>query len=195
MTLRQRILKMFYPLLMKFSHSGKKASAISNNNNIIPPDSLYNYSIELNNVSSLPLSEFRGKKIMFVNTASDCGYTAQYAELQELFEKRKDRLQIIGFPSNDFHEQEKGSDAEIAKFCQVNYGVKFPLAKKAAVRVREGQQPIYQWLTNAKKNGWNEKEPSWNFSKYLINENGVLTHIFAPDESPMGENIQQAIQQ
>jgi len=195
MTLRQQLLKIFYPLLMKYGRLRKSTVAIDSNKNITPPDSLYSYSVELNNGSNLPLSDYKGKKILLVNTASDCGYTAQYAELQKLYEGNKDHLQIIGFPSNDFKQQEKLSDDEIARFCQLNYGVEFPIARKAVVRKGNNQQPVFRWLTHSDKNGWNEREPSWNFSKYLIDESGMLTHIFAPDESPVGENIRQAIRQ
>lgn len=137
--------------------------------------------------------ELKGKKVLIVNTASNCGYTHQYAELQELYRSHSDTLTIIGFPSNNFREQEKGSDEEIATFCQVNYGVTFPLAKKSDVLKGEGQNKVFEWLTNKQLNGWNEQEPSWNFSKYLINEQGLLTHYFDPAVSPLSTEVRQAV--
>ena len=121
---------------------------------------------------------------MIVNTASECGYTAQYAELQQLYTKYADQLTIIGFPSNDFKEQEKGTDDEIAAFCKVNFGVTFPLAKKSSVLKGLGQNEVFQWLTMKEMNGWNEQQPTWNFSKYLIDEKGRLTHYFDPSVVP-----------
>jgi glutathione peroxidase len=99
---------------------------------------------------------------------------------------------IIGFPANDFKEQEKGSDEEISRFCAVNYGVSFPIAKKAVVAKGQEQHPVYQWLTNPAQNGWNSKAPSWNFAKYLVNEEGILTHYFEPAVSPVGEVMRRA---
>ena len=123
---------------------------------------------------------------MLVNTASNCGYTAQYKELEELYEKYKNQLVIIGFPANDFKEQEKGSDEEIAQFCRVNYGISFPLSKKSVVIKSPEQNPVFRWLTDKSRNGWNDKPPTWNFSKYLVNEEGTLTHYFDPAIPPSG---------
>jgi glutathione peroxidase len=130
---------------------------------------------------------------MLVNTASDCGYTNQYTDLQELADEYKDKLVIIGFPANDFKEQEKGTDEEIAQFCKVNYGVSFPLMKKSGVIKSAQQNPVYQWLTDSAKNGWNNKPPAWNFTKYLINENGVLVNYFGSSVSPMSNEVLTAI--
>jgi glutathione peroxidase len=147
----------------------------------------------LNSGIDLDFGKLKDKKVMIVNTASNCGYTNQYSELQELYEKNKERLVIIGFPSNDFKEQEKGSDEEIAQFCQVNFGVSFPLAKKSVVIKSAEQNKVFEWLTHREFNGWNEQQPSWNFSKYLVNENGVLTHYFDPAVSPLSSDILKAI--
>ena len=130
---------------------------------------------------------------MLVNTASACGYTNQYEDLQKLSEKYKDQLVVIGFPANDFKEQEKGSDEEIAEFCKVNFGVTFPLMKKSVVKKTEDQNEVYQWLTDPAKNGWNEQEPSWNFSKYLVNEKGALTNYFDPSIEPLSKEVEEAI--
>jgi glutathione peroxidase len=130
---------------------------------------------------------------LIVNTASDCGYTAQYAELQSLYTQFGDRLIILGFPCNQFKEQEKGNEQDIASFCQVNYGVTFPLFQKADVKKGINQHPVYQWLTDPAKNGWNKQEPVWNFSKYLIDEEGRLTHYMDPSVSPLDPRLIKAI--
>jgi glutathione peroxidase len=127
-----------------------------------------------------------------VNTASDCGFTQQYAELQQLYEARKPALEIIAFPSNDFKQQEKKNDTEIAQFCRTNFGITFPLAAKSSVTRSPMQHPVFEWLSNAKKNGWNDQAPSWNFSKYLVNETGMLTHCFDPSVSPSEKIITDA---
>ena len=147
----------------------------------------------MNNGDSIPLSNYKGKKLLIVNTASDCGYTDQYDNLQKLYEENKEKLVIIGFPANDFKEQEKGTDEDIEKFCRLNYGVTFPLAKKSSVIPGPEQNPIFQWLTDKNKNGWTSKKPSWNFSKYLINEEGVLVNYFDPSISPTGKEVMDAI--
>jgi glutathione peroxidase len=194
MTGRQKILKAVYPVLMAATKLfGKKSKVINNEKLIAPPQSLYDLAVTLNNGDSLSLASFRGKKILLVNTASDCGYTNQYGDLQNLYQQYKDRLVVIGFPANDFKEQEKGNDTEIAAFCKVNYGVTFPLAKKSVVIDAADQNTIFQWLTHKAKNGWNEQAPSWNFSKYLVNEEGVLTDYFDPSVSPLSAAITTAI--
>jgi glutathione peroxidase len=156
---------------------------------------IYTLEVSLNNGQALPLQSLQGKKVLLVNTASDCGYTNQYTELQELADRYKEVLQVIGFPANDFKEQEKGSDAQIAQFCSRNFGVHFPLAKKSSVIKGPQQHPVFAWLTNADRNGWNNHAPDWNFSKYLLNENGVLTHYFGPAVSPLGAEMKKAVEQ
>ena len=96
---------------------------------------------------------------------------------------------VIGFPANDFKEQEKGTDAAIAEFCKKNYGITFPLAQKSVVIKSAEQNPVFQWLTDSTKNGWNSKPPGWNFSKYLVNEKGVLTNYFGSSVSPLGNDV------
>ncbi|HJW17521.1 MAG TPA: glutathione peroxidase [Flavisolibacter sp.] len=193
MTLRQRILKMIYPLLVLLGKTRGSAQVKSNKENRLPIHPVYDLDVELNNSSRYSLSQLKGKKILVVNTASDCGFTGQYAELQQLYNKYQDKLVIIGFPSNDFKEQEKGSDEEIAQFCQVNYGVTFPLARKSSVIQGPAQNPLFSWLSNKEDNGWNDKAPSWNFSKYLLNEEGVLTHYFEPSVSPLSNEVIAAV--
>lgn len=194
MTLRQKILKVVYPLFLWISQKGTKEKLLQNSEGTTPPVSFHMLSVTLNNDKELFLSTLKGKKVLLVNTASDCGYTHQYAELQKLYQQAKDEVEIIAFPSNDFKEQERGSDEEINRFCAVNYDVSFPLAKKAVVVKSAGQHPVYQWLTNPEHNGWNSKAPSWNFAKYLVSEEGILTHYFEPSVSPVGEEVRTAVQ-
>ena len=196
MTIRQKFLKLVYPIFTWLGRvTGRRSKVFANESPAHPPQSLYNLSIDLNNGQSLSLSNYKGKKILFVNTASDCGYTDQYDELQKLYETNKDKLVIIGFPANDFKEQEKGSDEEIAEFCKINFGVTFPLATKGSVLKGNNQQKVFQWLTDRTKNGWNLKQPSWNFSKYLVNEKGSLTNYFDPTISPLSDEVKKAIAQ
>lgn len=196
MTIRQRLLRLVYPLVMLASRvSGRKSTMLENKDEVKPMTSIYDLSITLNNGQTKPLADFKGKKLLLVNTASNCGYTDQYKDLQQLYEQYKDELVIIGFPANDFKEQEKGSDEEIATFCQVNYGVTFPLAKKSTVIKSAAQNPIFRWLSDKQQNGWNEEQPTWNFSKYLVNEEGQLTHYFDPAISPTSKEVIDAIKE
>ncbi len=136
----------------------------------------------------IDFSIYKGKKVLVVNTASECGFTPQYNELEELHEKYGDKLTILGFPANNFGGQEQGSNEEIAAFCQRNFGVTFQLFAKSDV-VGPNQNPVYQWLTNKDLNGWNKTAPSWNFCKYLISENGELLHFFTAAVSPLSDEI------
>ncbi|HET6768697.1 MAG TPA: glutathione peroxidase [Chitinophagaceae bacterium] len=194
MTIRQRVLKAVYPAFTWWGRiTGTNSKVFTNELPTVPLQSLYDLSVTLNNGDSIPLSNFKGKKLLLVNTASDCGYTDQYDDLQKLYQENKDKLVIIGFPANDFKEQEKGTDEEIAQFCKLNYGVTFPLAKKSTVIPGPDQNPVFQWLTDKNKNGWTSKKPSWNFSKYLINEKGVLINYFDPTISPTGKEVTEAV--
>lgn len=193
MTIRQKVLKLVYPLLMWAGQKGAKDMLRRNEKRVVPPVSFYSLSVLLNNGKELSFETLKGKKVLLVNTASDCGYTPQYAELQKLYEHAKEKVEIIAFPANDFKEQEKGSDEEIAAFCSVNYGLSFPVARKSSVVKGAAQNPVFRWLTDKRLNGWNEQPPSWNFSKYLVDENGVLTHCFAPQMDPLSEAVVKEI--
>ncbi len=192
MTVRQSVSKTLYPLIIKAGDwFGLKSGVLHNEKNIEPPVSFYSLTAIANNGQAIYFKAYEGKKVLLVNTASDCGYTAQYDELQRLNEQHKDKLVILGFPSNDFKEQEKGTDAQIAEFCKVNFGMTFPLMKKSQV-INGGQQnKVFSWLSNKNKNGWNDKAPEWNFSKYLVNEQGMLTHYFAPAVSPLSDEFRK----
>lgn len=189
MTAKQKILRKVYPLWMFFTNLlGKRSSTYKNKSNMNPITPFHSLAITLNNGNQLNFSDLKGKKVLLVNTASDCGYTNQYEDLQKLYEKFQDKLVVIGFPANDFKEQEKGNDEEIAAFCKLNYGVTFPLAKKSSVIGAEKNE-VFSWLSDKNKNGWNEQEPTWNFSKYLVNEDGVLMQYFDPGIAPTGNEI------
>jgi glutathione peroxidase len=195
MTIRQKILKFIYPLLVRINKANNRhVRVLHNEKNIYPPKSVYELFVELNTGRLEQLSNYRNKKILVVNTASDCGYTNQYEALESLYEKYMENLAVIGFPANDFKEQEKGTDDEIAEFCKINYGVTFPLAKKSVVRKSAEQNEIFSWLSDKHKNGWLDKAPPWNFGKYLINEKGVLTHYFDPAVDPLSREVTEAIQ-
>ena len=194
MTYRQKLLKAVYPALMWWTKITGKNTKTASNEQTVPPVPFYNLKSTLGNGQEYDFSQLKGKKVLIVNTASDCGYTNQYDDLQKLHEQYKDKLVILGFPANDFAEQEKGNDEAIAQFCKLNFGVTFPLMKKSVVIKNEQQNSIFKWLTDSTRNGWNQKAPSWNFSKYLINEDGTLTNYFDPAVSPLSEEVKKSIE-
>ncbi len=191
-TVKQKILKAFYPVVMKLSHS--KSLILVNNKNTVPVESFY--SLSFNQIDGTPfnMESLKGKKVLIVNTASDCGFTGQYEALEKLYQNHKEHLVIIGFPANDFKAQEQGDNKTIVAFCKKNYGVSFPLAEKGMVVKKNSQQLMYQWLTQKEKNGWCNQEPTWNFCKYLIDENGTLTHFFSSSVDPLGNEVTTALQ-
>lgn len=193
LTLRQKVLKIVYPLFVWISKKATKENIVANEKLVEAPASFYALKAVLTDGKELPFEKLRGKKVLLVNTASDCGYTPQYTELQKLYQHSREDLEIIAFPANDFKEQEKGNDTEIAAFCSRNYGVSFPIAKKSVVVKAAQQHPVFQWLSDKSRNGWNDKSPSWNFSKFLVNEEGVLTHYFEPAVSPLSEEVVNAV--
>jgi glutathione peroxidase len=194
MTGRQKVLKAVYPAWMWFARiTGKNSKEWHNQKDKQPPVSFYELNAKMNTGQVINFAGFRGKKVLLVNTASNCGYTNQYADLQKLYEKNQDKLVVIGFPANDFKEQEKGSDEEIARFCQLNFGISFPLAQKSTVVKSPAQNPVFQWLTDSSKNGWCNQAPEWNFSKYLVTEKGMLIDYFGPSVSPSDKELQKAL--
>ena len=193
MTTRQMVLRAVYPVWNWWANLTGKNSTILRNKDVLPPLSFYSMGLINNDGTPFDISTLKGKKVMLVNTASDCGYTAQYISLQNLQNRNKDRLVIIGFPANDFKNQEKGDDSSIAEFCKRNFDISFPLMQKSSVIAGPQQNPVFQWLTDPAKNGWNSKQPSWNFCKYLVNEKGVLTCYFGSSISPAGNEIKNAM--
>jgi glutathione peroxidase len=193
MSIRQQLLKTFYPALLWLTGAANKNNRFIVQSPQQPPVSFYTLTATTINGQPFDFSTLKGKKVLLVNTASDCGYTAQYEELQQLFARFGDKLMIVGIPSNEFKQQEQGTDTEIENFCKRNYGVTFVLLQKSIVKKTSGQSPVYQWLTDPQKNGWNKQEPVWNFSKYLIDEQGRLTHYMDPSVSPLDNRVVDAI--
>jgi glutathione peroxidase len=194
MSLRQRFLKLIYPIWMWFNDViSRHASHIANIDKAQPIYSFYDLKAVANDGTIIDFSNFRGKKVLLVNTASDCGYTGQYAQLEQLYLEYRDRLIVIGFPANDFKRQEKGTDEEIAAFCKTNYAISFLLAKKTVVVKKPGQHPIFQWLSESSRNGWCDQAPGWNFAKYLVTEQGMLAAYFSSSISPLEEVVIKAI--
>jgi glutathione peroxidase len=186
MTFRQKMLRTIYPLLARVTKkAGPNGVTARPDRPVMPPVSPFELKITLIDGDTCTLEKFRGRKILIVNTASDCGYTGQYASLQALQEKYADKLVVIGFPANDFKEQEKAGNEQIAAFCQRNYGVTFPLSAKVSVVKGAGQDPVFQWLSDPARNGWNDRPPVWNFTKFVIDEQGRLTGYFGPAVDPL----------
>ena len=151
--------------------------------------SFYDFAVKTIDGKEFSLSSLKGKKVLVVNVASKCGLTPQYAQLEKLYEKYKDKdFVIIGFPANNFMGQEPGSNEEIAQFCSLNYGVTFPMMAKISVKGKE-IAPLYQWLTEKKLNGKEAASVQWNFQKFMIDENGNWVGFASPKESPFSEKI------
>jgi len=153
-----------------------------------PSESIYNIKINALNGDAINLSDYKDKYILFVNVASECGFTGQYEDLQKLYETYKDKLMIIGVPCNQFGGQEPGSASEIQTFCKVNYGVTFLLTEKVDVK-GDNQHPLYQWLTQKSKNGRSNSSVKWNFQKYLVGKNGELLNYFFSVTQPLSDKI------
>ncbi len=152
-------------------------------------NSIHQFTVNTLNGGNFDFSTLKGKKVMVVNTASKCGLTPQYKELQALYEEYGgENFVIIGFPANNFLSQEPGSNQEIASFCERNYGVKFPMMSKIDVKGKE-MHPVYAFLTQKEKNGVMDSNVTWNFQKYLINEEGVVERVISPRTSPKDEEI------
>jgi glutathione peroxidase len=157
----------------------------------LPSDtaSIYQFKVTDINGKTFDFASLKGKKIMIVNTASKCGLTPQYEQLEALYTKYKAKnFVIVGFPANDFMSQEPGSDKEIAQFCQLNYGVSFPMMSKISVKGKD-MHPIYHFLTEKTKNGVEDSKVEWNFQKYLIDENGHLAKVISPRVLPNDPTI------
>lgn len=157
-------------------------------------DSIYEFKPTNINGKETSLSEYKGKVLLIVNTASECGYTPQYEGLQTLYEDYKDKgLVVLGFPANNFGGQEPGTDKEIKKFCKVNYDVNFPMFSKVSVKGKD-QHPLFKYLTSAPNNNFSGAI-KWNFEKFLINKDGKLINRFRSATEPQSEEITRAIQQ
>ncbi|HEY3250492.1 MAG TPA: glutathione peroxidase [Ignavibacteria bacterium] len=150
--------------------------------------SIYDFTVKSIDGEDIKISEYKGKKILIVNVASECGYTPQYKGLEKLYETYKDKLVILGFPANDFGQQEPGTNEEIKAFCTKHFNVTFPMFEKISVK-GQGMHPLYKWLCSPSDNGWNDKAPNWNFCKYLLNEKGELIKYYSFAVEPLDEAI------
>jgi glutathione peroxidase len=156
---------------------------------LTPPASVYDFKLKSIDGQDFSLAQYKGKKVLVVNTASKCGYTPQYAELQKLADMYKDKVVIVGFPANNFGQQEPGANSEIKTFCQKNYGVTFPLSQKVSVK-GDDIYPLFKYLTETPNPDFTG-EIKWNFEKFLIDENGKLIHRFRSDVTPLDPKITQ----
>ena len=150
--------------------------------------SIYDFKVEALDGTSIDFAAFKGKKILIVNTASACGFTPQYKDLEVLYKKYQDKLVIVGFPANNFHAQEPGTNSEIKEFCTKNYGVTFPMAAKISVQGAD-IAPIYKWLCNKSENGVLDATITWNFNKFLLDEKGNLITKFESKVTPMSDEL------
>ena len=175
------------------SQSQSTSEEVVNLEDMLMEKSFYDFKMKDIDGNEVDFNQFKGKKVLVVNVASKCGYTPQYAELQELNEKYGDQIAILGFPANNFGGQEPGSNEDIKQFCTENYGVTFQMFDKVSVKGVD-KHPLYRWLSDKDLNGWNDKEPSWNFCKYFIDEKGQLKKFFPSSVKPMDEEIISLIQ-
>ncbi|MBE9586507.1 glutathione peroxidase [Mucilaginibacter sp. JRF] len=158
---------------------------------VTPAKSVYDFKLKSIEGKGFSLSKYKGKKVLIVNTASQCGFTPQYAELQKLADKYKDKLVVVGFPANNFGGQEPGANLEIKSFCQKNYGVTFPLSEKVSVK-GDDISPLFAYLTTAENPDFTG-EIKWNFEKFLIDENGKLIHRYRSKTTPLSPEITDAL--
>lgn len=177
------------------SEQNKTMETTTAHNNQEPtaqPTSVYDFVFKTLDGQKIVMNEFKGRKILIVNTASECGYTPQYKELQALYDKYSNKVVVLGFPANNFGGQEPGSNQEIANFCEKNYGVKFPVMEKVSVTGPD-THPLFQYLSDKSMNGVTDEKPTWNFCKYLINEQGKIIKFFPSKVTPLSEEMISAI--
>ena len=148
----------------------------------------YDFKVKTLEGNEFDFATLKGKKVMIVNTASKCGFTPQYKDLEEVYQKYKGEIEIIGFPANNFLNQEPGSAADIRKFCTENYGVTFPMMEKISVKGKD-MAPVYKWLTSKELNGVMDSEVKWNFQKYLIDEKGKLVNVVYSKDKPNSDKV------
>lgn len=182
------MIRILFILLTAISCSAQKKSpaTVSEKNNAMK--TIHDFKVPAIDGGTIDFASFRGKKILIVNTASECGYTPQYKQLEELYQMKKNDLVVIGFPANNFGGQEPGSNSEILAFCEKNYGVTFPLAAKVSVTGTD-QDPLFTWLTSIQQNGVMDGDIQWNFTKFLVDENGKLIDIFPSKVSPLDDEL------
>ena len=167
-------------------------TTFTNNAQTAQPQSIYDFEFKTLDGQKIVMSEYKGRKILIVNTASECGYTPQYKELQALYDQYSSKVVVLGFPANNFGGQEPGSNQEIAAFCEKNFGVKFPVMEKVSVTGSD-VDPLFKYLSDKSVNGVTDEKPTWNFCKYLIDEKGKIIKFFPSKVKPMSEEIIAAI--
>jgi glutathione peroxidase len=171
------------------NHAQNQKNITSTKHIVMSKQNIYQFQVEDLEGNPFDFSTLKGKKILVVNTASACGLTPQYEQLQAIYEKYKDKnFVIVGFPANNFGSQEPGTNQQIATFCQKNYGVTFPMMAKISVKGSD-MHAVYQFLTQKTKNGLEDSEVQWNFQKYLINEKGELDKVISPRTLPTDAEI------
>ena len=176
-------------ILISFQCNGQTNNKEENKNNMQDIQTLHDFVVKDINGKDFDLATLKGNKVLVVNVASKCGLTPQYEDLQALYDKYKNKgFVVIGFPANNFMGQEPGTNNEIMEFCSVNYGVTFPMMDKISVKGKE-QAPLYKWLTNKSENGKLDQKVTWNFQKFMIDEEGHLVDVVMPKESPMSDKI------
>ncbi|PQA91890.1 glutathione peroxidase [Chryseobacterium shigense] len=186
-------MKNIFLLLLSFvaflqSCTNQKSEISQAKTNELMGKTIYDFKVEGLDGNEINFADFKGKKILIVNTASECGFTPQYADLEKVYEEYKDKLVIVGFPANNFGGQEPGTNTEIGAFCQKNYGVTFPLAAKVSVK-GDDTAPIFKYLTEKELNGVKNTTILWNFTKFLIDENGKLVDTFVSTTKPTSDAI------
>ena len=176
-------------ILISFQCNGQTNNKEKIKNNMQDIKTLHDFVVKDINGKDFDLATLKGNKVLVVNVASKCGLTPQYEDLQALYDKYKNKgFVVIGFPANNFMGQEPGTNNEIMEFCSVNYGVTFPMMDKISVKGKE-QAPLYKWLTNKSENGKLDQKVTWNFQKFMIDEEGHLVDVVMPKESPMSDKI------
>ncbi|MBO9690977.1 glutathione peroxidase [Chryseobacterium sp.] len=186
-------MKKIFLLLLSFiaflqSCTNQKSEISKAKTNELMGKTIYDFKVESLDGKEINFADFKGKKILIVNTASECGFTPQYADLEKVYEQYKDKLVVIGFPANNFGGQEPGTNTEIGAFCQKNYGVTFPMAAKVSVK-GDDTAPIFKYLTEKELNGVKNTSILWNFTKFLVDENGKLIDSFVSTTKPTDEAI------
>jgi glutathione peroxidase len=174
------------------SHKISSVDTIPQQNKNNPSISFYSLKATTIDGQTVSMEKYKGKKVVIINTASKCGYTPQYADWQSFHKQYGDSIVVLGFPCNQFMFQEPGSASEISTFCEKNYGVTFQMFDKVDVKGDDASE-VYKWLTKPELNGWNSDVPSWNFCKYVIDENGNLTHFFASKITPTHPEFVKAV--
>lgn len=176
-------------IIIAFQCTAQTDNKNENKNNMNTFKTLHDFIVKDIDGKDFDLATLKGKKVLVVNVASKCGLTPQYKDLQALYDKYKDKgFVIIGFPANNFMGQEPGTNTEIMEFCTLNYGVTFPMMDKISVKGKN-QAPLYKWLTNKSENGKIDQKVTWNFQKFMIDEEGRLVDVVMPKESPMSDKI------